>query len=151
MSTVDKVIGTALIVSGPGTQYEWLQYLYVGRNVTGVSWDELPMLREDHAGVVGEKLPSHFPENRPWRYRVEARRERDCDILVSPSINKSSGWWHNEGLWRVRAVHLGGIAHTFSGRQRQIINALIELNLPENTVSLREFSEKIYGTPPLQT
>jgi hypothetical protein len=147
----DAVIGTSVIVSGPGTQFEWLWYLYVGRNVTGVSWDELPVLRESAPMPIGEKLPSHFKDQRPWRYRIEAQRQSDCDIVVSPSINKSNGWWHNEGIWRVRAVHLGGIAHTFSGRQRQIINALIELNLPEHTASLIDFREKIYGTAPLST
>lgn len=146
------MIGTAVIVTGPGTEYEWLQYLYSGRNVVGVSWDELPILRADAPAVIGERLPLHFREQRPWRYEVEEEFPDASQMLVvSPSVNKSDGWWHNEGRWRVRAVRLAGIPHTSSRRQRDIFAALIAHNRAEHIAELQAMIEKIYGTPPLQT
>jgi hypothetical protein len=148
----DQVIGTAVIVTGPGTQFEWLQYLYVGRSIEGVSWDELPIIHADAPAVIGERLPAHFREQRPWRYDVEEDHDDASQtIVVSPSINKSNGYWHNEGRWRVRAVRLNGLAHTSSHRQREIVHALMAHNLPEHITELQAFSAKIYGTPPLQT
>jgi hypothetical protein len=150
--TADDVIGTAVIVSGPGSQFEWLQYLYQGRNVVGVSWDELPLLFADAPAVLGERLPAHFKEGRPWRYEVEEDfDDASQQIVVSPSINKANGFWHNEGRWRVRAVRLVGLAHNAANRQRAIVQALIAHNRPEHVAELQAFSEKIYGTPPLQT
>jgi hypothetical protein len=150
--TPDEVIGTAVIVSGPGSQYDWLQYLYQGRNINGISWDELPLLYAEAPAVIGERLPAHFKEQRPWRYEVEEDLPDAAQmIVVSPSINKANGYWHNEGRWRVRAVRLDGMAHTYSGRQRAIISTLIAHNLPEHIAELQAFSAKIYGTPPLQT
>jgi hypothetical protein len=151
MHVVDQVVGTALILSGPGTQYEWLQYLYAGMRVTGIAWDELPLLRDDAPAVIGEKLPRHFAEQRPWRYRIEERGENWANIVVSPSINKGGGWWHNDGIWRVRAIFIGGIAHNLASRQRLVVQGLIDNNDAELTHDLISFRDKLYGPPPLQT
>lgn len=148
----DEVIGTAVIVAGPGSQFEWLQYLYVGRKIVGVSWDELPILRSTEPAVISERLPPHFREQRPWRYEVEEYFDDGAQrIAVTPSINKADGYWHNEGRWTVRAVRLSGIAHNAANRQRAIITALIAHNLPEHICELQNLAEKLYGQPPLQT
>lgn len=146
------MIGTAVIVTGPGTMFEWLQYLYIGRKIVGISWDELPILRADFPGVVDERLPAHFTEQRPWRYEIEEHLADASQILViSPSINKANGHWHNEDNWRVRAVRIPGIPHTWAQRQRTILDALIANNLPEHIGEMQSLREKLYGEPPIQT
>lgn len=115
----DRVIGTAVLVtSGP---VEWLFYLRVGRNITGIGRDSLPVMPEG-GPPPAVPLPAWFPENRPWKYRVEGTR-----LAVHPSINISNGWWHNDGAWSVDFVPATGAAHADHVRQLISANPALEL------------------------
>lgn len=121
---VDLVIGVAVLDQrGP---YHWLRYLKVGRNFEGTSWDDLPTLPEG-AQQPGDKLPRHFPENCPWRYRI------DGDTLhVAPSVNVGNDRWHNGTPWSVK------FQFARDGDRHVQLVQLIEANDPQHTGRLRE-------------
>jgi hypothetical protein len=125
MSAQDRIIGTAVLADAPDG-YQWLHYLRVGTNIDRVGWDSVPVL-PDGSPQPEAKLPSHFPENRPWRYTVEGETLR-----VRPSINMGSDWWHNAGEWTVKFVRATGTVENHHRRQ------LAEVNSAEDTVRLRE-------------
>ncbi len=109
----DRVVGTAVLVtSGP---VQWLYYLRTGVKFNGVGRDELPVMPEDGTPPT-VKLPSWFPENRPWRYRIEG------DILhVRPSVHIKD-FWHNQGQWDVRFVMATEGTHVDHVRQLLAVN-----------------------------
>lgn len=132
----DHVIGTAVLVETES--YQWLFYLSVGRNLQGVTWNSLPVLPEG-APQPAEKLPPWFPENRPWRYRIAGET-----LHVSPSVNLSNGWWHNDGQWSVAFVRAPEKATTAElkdnvlPRRLAILEQLAAVNPDADTARLRE-------------
>lgn len=126
---IDRAIGTAVLVITP--TYHWLWFLMVGRNIEGTSWNDIPTLPAD-AAQPAERLPSHFPENRPWRYTVAG------DMLsVTPSVNIGNEWWHNGGQWSVKFVTLEGVTD-----RQAILRELVRVNDEGHTIKVRAALER---------
>lgn len=125
----DEIIGTAVLCTeGP---VQWLYYLRTVAKLDGaISGDELPVMPEE-GPPPSQPLPSWFPENRPWRYKIVG------DMLhVQPSVHIKD-FFHNEGSWTVKFVRASGVTRFDHYRQLTEVNAEIP-NLPDTIKRLGE-------------
>jgi hypothetical protein len=115
----DEIVGTAVLcTTGP---IQWLYYVRRTEADGLFSRDELPVMSVS-GPAPAEKLPSWFPENRPWKYEIMGDR-----LQCHPSVHIVNHF-HNAGQWTVKFEIATGATRQDHIKQLQEANPTIELS-----------------------